>query len=134
MRRVRQISPTNRSDGFLGSDLTVDDGGPGFGGKPEDFTWKLIGAREALVLADPRSLDGTSPRRGLPDGGVIERWPPDQKTVGYQDPPGLAPLGPDRSRPGPASGVGRRGEAARPLLRCSIASSSGSTAKRFRVR
>ena len=95
MRRVRQISPTNRSDGFLGSDLTVDDGGPGFGGKPEDFTWKLIGAREALVLADPRSLDGTSPRRGLPDGGVVERWPPDQKTVGYQDPAWTgAPWGP----------------------------------------
>jgi hypothetical protein len=85
LRRVRQVSPVNRSDGFLGSDLSQDDGAF-FDGKPEDFTWKLVGEREALVLADPRSLDGTAQRKALPDGGIAEEWPPDQKVVGYQDP------------------------------------------------
>ncbi len=36
LRRVRAVSPTNRSDGFLGSDMSQDDG-PFFDGKPEDF-------------------------------------------------------------------------------------------------
>jgi hypothetical protein len=57
LRRVRQVSPTNRSDGFLGSDLSQDDG-PFFDGKPEDFTWKLVGETEMLRLTDPYSLNG----------------------------------------------------------------------------
>jgi hypothetical protein len=85
LRRVRQISPANRSDGFLGSDLSQDDG-TFFDGKPEDFTWKLTGERDALVLADPASLAGKVDRRARPDGGIEETWPADAKTVGYQDP------------------------------------------------
>lgn len=85
LRRVRQISPANRSDGFLGSDLSQDDG-TFFDGKPEDFSWKLVGEREALVLADPESLAGSVERRGRPNGGVEESWPAAQKVVGYQDP------------------------------------------------
>jgi Protein of unknown function (DUF1329) len=42
LRRVRQISTANRSDGFLGSDMSQDDG-TFFDGKPEDFSWKLVG-------------------------------------------------------------------------------------------
>jgi hypothetical protein len=97
LRRVRQISPANRSDGFLGSDLSQDDGAI-FDGKPEDFEWKMIGERTALVLADPASLAGTVKRTARPDGGYEEEWPPDQKVVGFQDPTwtGLAwaPLSP----------------------------------------
>ena len=97
LRRVRQISPANRSDGFLGSDLSQDDGAI-FDGKPEDFEWKMIGERTALVLADPTSLAGKVKRTPRPDGGYDEDWPPDQKVVGYQDPTwtGLAwaPLSP----------------------------------------
>jgi uncharacterized protein DUF1329 len=97
LRRVRQVSPANRSDGFLGSDLSQDDGSF-FDGKPEDFVWKLVGEREALVLADPASLTGAVTRHGRADGGIEETWPPDQKVVGYQDPAwhGLAwaPRGP----------------------------------------
>jgi len=97
LRRVRQVSSANRSDGFLGSDLSQDDG-TFFDGKPEDFTWKLVGAREALVLVDPASLAGKVERHGRPDGGFEERWPDGQKVVGYQDPAwrGLpwAPLAP----------------------------------------
>jgi hypothetical protein len=85
LRRVRQISPANRSDGFLGSDMSQDDG-TFFDGKPEDFTWKVTGERDALVLADPASLAGKVDRRGRPDGGIEETWPADTKTVGYQDP------------------------------------------------
>jgi hypothetical protein len=33
LRRIRQVSPSNRSDGFLGSDMSQDDG-PFFDGKP----------------------------------------------------------------------------------------------------
>jgi hypothetical protein len=97
LRRVRQVSPANRSDGFLGSDLSQDDGAI-FDGKPEDFTWKLVGEREALVLADPTSLAGKVGRKSLPDGGFADEWLVDTKVVGYQDPQwsGLAwaPLAP----------------------------------------
>jgi hypothetical protein len=97
LRRVRQVSSVNRSDGFLGSDLSQDDGSF-FDGKPEDFTWRLVGERDALVLADPTSLDGSAPRRARADGSIEERWPADTKVVGYQDPAwrGLpwAPLAP----------------------------------------
>jgi hypothetical protein len=85
LRRVRQISPSNRSDGFLGSDLSQDDG-TFFDGKPEDFVWTLVGEREALVLADPASLAGTAVRRARPDGTIEEHWPEGRKVVGYQEP------------------------------------------------
>ena len=85
LRRVRQVSPANRSDGFLGSDLSQDDGSI-FDGKPEDFEWKWVGERAQLVLADPTSLAGNVKRVKRPDGGYDEEWPVDQKVVGYQDP------------------------------------------------
>ena len=56
LRRVRQVSPTNRADGFLGSDLSQDDG-PYFDGKVEDFTWRLVGEQDLLVLFDRPSLE-----------------------------------------------------------------------------
>jgi hypothetical protein len=97
LRRVRQISPANRSDGVLGSDLSQDDGAI-FDGKPEDFEWKWVGERTQLVLTDPTSLAGNVKRTKRPDGGYDEDWPTDQKVVGYQDPQwtGLAwaPLAP----------------------------------------
>jgi hypothetical protein len=85
LRRVRQVSPANRSDGFLGSDMSQDDGAF-FDGKPEDFAWKLVGERDALVLADPASLAGRLDRRARADGTIEERWPAGEKVVGYQDP------------------------------------------------
>jgi hypothetical protein len=84
LRRVRKISPTNRSDGFLGSDLSQDDGSF-FDGKPESFEWKLLGEREGFVLADPASLTGGVKRSALPKGGYSEEWAPAQTVVGYQD-------------------------------------------------
>lgn len=55
LRRVRAVSPTNRSDGFLGSDMSQDDGSY-FDGKPEDFAWKLVGEGEILMIYDRNSL------------------------------------------------------------------------------
>jgi hypothetical protein len=84
LRRVRAVSPTNRSDGFLGSDLSQDDG-PFFDGKPQDFTWKLTGEQEVLRLVDPFSLSGRYRRIQAPNGGwrgVWEKLP----MVGFQDP------------------------------------------------
>lgn len=84
LRRVRQVSPANRSDGFLGSDMSQDDG-PFFDGKPEDFTWKLVGEAEVYRFCDPYSLGGKVDVRELDDGGwrMLLR---DDPMVGYQDP------------------------------------------------
>ena len=85
LRRVRAVSPANRSDGFLGSDMSQDDG-PFFDGKPEDFTWKLVGEADMLRLVDPKSFTGESPKQvWLPSGGWRSVWG-DAPVVGYQDP------------------------------------------------
>lgn len=68
LRRIRAVSPSNRSDGFLGSDMTQDDG-PFFDGKPEDFRWTIVGEAEMLRVVDPHSIRGESSRTALPEGG-----------------------------------------------------------------
>ena len=94
LRRVRAVSPANRSDGFLGSDMNQDDG-PFFDGKPEDFTWTLKGETDQLRLVDPLSLKGIADSFWLPTGGWRGIWP-DLKFIGYMDPEwkgvGWAPL------------------------------------------
>lgn len=84
LRRVRQVSPANRSDGFLGSDLTQDDGAY-FDGKVEDFTWKLVGEQELLVLFDAPSFDRQAALDRLPDGGWRMLIPGGAR-VGFQVP------------------------------------------------
>lgn len=84
LRRVRAVSPSNRSDGFLGSDMSQDDG-PFFDGKPEDFTWKLVGEAEMLRLVDIDSFGGTAKQIWLSGGGWRAVWP-NTPVVGYQDP------------------------------------------------
>jgi hypothetical protein len=85
LRRVRAVSPANRSDGFLGSDMSQDDG-PFFDGKPEDFTWKLVGSSEVLRLVDPKSFTPEAAKQvWLPGGGWRSVWG-DAPVVGYQDP------------------------------------------------
>ena len=68
LRRVRAVSPANRSDGFLGSDQSQDDGFF-FDGKVEDFDWKYVDHREAMRLVDPDSIAGKVKRKPLPGGG-----------------------------------------------------------------
>jgi Protein of unknown function (DUF1329) len=84
LRRVRAVSPANRSDGFLGSDLAQDDG-TFFEGKPEDFTWKLTGETDQLRLADPINLQGKSRNDWHPRGGWNAMWD-DIPFIGYMDP------------------------------------------------
>jgi len=83
LRRVRAVSPSNRSDGFLGSDMSQDDG-PFFDGKPEDFTWKLVGESEILRLVDPLSFQGEGHQVWLPGGGWRSVWP-EKPVVGFED-------------------------------------------------
>ncbi|HWP65974.1 MAG TPA: DUF1329 domain-containing protein [Candidatus Limnocylindria bacterium] len=83
LRRVRAVSPSNRSDGFLGSDMSQDDGNF-FDGKTEDFTWKLVGQREALRLTDPDALAGKVVRHALPKGGWRTPFPNNDRTAGFQ--------------------------------------------------
>jgi hypothetical protein len=85
LRRVRAVSPANRSDGYLGSDISGDDGFF-FDGKPEDFEWKLIGKRDALRIVDPNTVAGSIPVPPAPGGGwkvLTDLNPP---TVGYETP------------------------------------------------
>ncbi len=83
LRRVRAVSPANRSDGFLGSDLSQDDGNF-FDGKPEDFTWKLVGHHDALRMTDPDALAGKVVRRPLPGGGWRTPFSNNERTFGAQ--------------------------------------------------
>ena len=73
LRRTRQVSTLNRSDGFLGSDISLDEG-PFFDGKPEDFTFRVVGAGEQLVLVDPYSVRGDADLVPVPGGGWRIVW------------------------------------------------------------
>lgn len=85
LRRVRAVSPANRSDGFLGSDMSQDDG-PFFDGKPEDFTWTFAGETEQLRIVDPLNLQGKNEAFWVPGGGWRANWDPELKIIGFQDP------------------------------------------------
>jgi hypothetical protein len=86
LRRVRAVSPSNRSDGFLGSDLSQDDGNF-FEGKPEDFVWTTVGVREGFRLADADSIKGEGgPPRWSETGGWRDVWTKNRPAAGYQVP------------------------------------------------
>jgi hypothetical protein len=67
------VSALNRSDGFLGSDISLDDGSF-FDGKPEDFTFRLIERRDQLVLMDPYSITGDTEIIPVQGGGWRILW------------------------------------------------------------
>jgi hypothetical protein len=83
LRRVRAVSPANRSDGFLGSDQSQDDGFF-FDGKPEDFTWRITGHKDSFRLVDPDSIAGRVQRRALPGGGWRTIPYNNDRSVGFQ--------------------------------------------------
>ena len=85
LRRVRAVSPANRSDGYLGSDISGDDGFF-FDGKPEDFEWKLIGKRDALRVVDPNNVKGDLKIPAAPGGGFTTLFDDDKKMTGFEDP------------------------------------------------
>jgi Protein of unknown function (DUF1329) len=91
LRRVRAVSPANRSDGFLGSDFSSDDG-PFFDGKPEDFEWTLKGEVEMYRIAESLNLQGKADMRWIEGSQCFESkgcfdtaWP-DLPYIGYMDP------------------------------------------------
>ncbi len=58
IRRIRRMSPANRSDAFVGSDCCIDDAW-GYDGRIIAFDWKLVRTQEALVpykSGDPELL------------------------------------------------------------------------------
>ena len=60
IRRARRMSPANRSDAFVGSDLCVDDAW-GYAGKVNNFEWKVLRKEQQLVPffdTDPQPLQG----------------------------------------------------------------------------
>ncbi len=69
LRRVRAVSPANRSDGYLGSDISSDDGYL-FDGKPQEFQWRLLEKREGLRVVDPDGVPANvlKPRPGKEGG------------------------------------------------------------------
>jgi hypothetical protein len=83
LRRVRATSPANRSDGFLGSDESQDDG-PFFDGKVEDFEWKLAGEADQLRLSEKTNLAGKATARWIDGKGWDTDWP-DLPYIGYMD-------------------------------------------------
>jgi hypothetical protein len=85
LRRVRAVSPANRSDGYLGSDISGDDGFF-FDGKPEDFEWKLVGKRDGLRIVDPGSVSGPLNVNPAPGGGWIVLSDLNPPTAGYRAP------------------------------------------------
>lgn len=96
LRRVRPINPANRADGFLGSDISQDDG-PYFDGKPEDFEFKLL--REGWILGtfenkgldeplQPTKLDEDTEISDLIDGSEVG-WRvqyPESNLIASQEP------------------------------------------------
>ena len=83
LRRVRATSPANRSDGFLGSDESQDDG-PFFDGKVEDFEWKLAGETDQLRVSEETNLKGEAKARWVEGKGWDTDWP-DVPYIGYMD-------------------------------------------------
>ena len=67
------MNPLNRSDGFLGSEICLDDG-PFFDGKPESFNFRLLGRQDMLVLIDPFSVRGEGELVPLEKGGWRILW------------------------------------------------------------
>jgi hypothetical protein len=83
MRRVRATSPANRSDGFLGSDVSQDDG-QFFDGKVQDFEWKVVGQSDQLRLSEETNLKGEARTKWVEGAGWDVEWP-DLPFVGYMD-------------------------------------------------
>jgi len=83
LRRVRATSPSNRSDGFLGSDESPDDG-PFFDGKVEDFDWKVVGQSDQLRYSEETNLKGQAKATWVEGKGWNVEWP-DIPFLGYMD-------------------------------------------------
>lgn len=70
-RRVRRFSAKERADSFMGSEGTLDDF-EGFSGRVLDYTWRYLGRRKVLYVADSKHelAQAFGPHSRLPD----DRW------------------------------------------------------------
>lgn len=70
-RRVRRLSAQERADGFMGSDMNMDDF-EGFSGRVLDWSWTYLGKRQVLHVTDAKSATSTffGPMSRVPH----ERW------------------------------------------------------------
>ena len=70
-RRVRRLSARERADRFMGTDLTMDDF-EGFSGQVLDYSWRYLGKRKMLAVADSREplISFFGPKSRVPD----EQW------------------------------------------------------------
>jgi hypothetical protein len=84
LRRVRAVSPSNRSDGFLGSDTSQDDA-QFFDAKVEDFQWTLAGQADQLRISEETNLKDQAKAVWVEGRGWNSEWP-DVPFVGYMDP------------------------------------------------
>ncbi len=85
LRRVRAVSPSDRSDGVLGSDLSQDDGNF-VDMKPEDFLWKTVGLRDGLRIIEPESVHGRGgPLQWVSSTGYRDTWPHATPAAGFQE-------------------------------------------------
>ncbi|MEW6439775.1 MAG: outer membrane lipoprotein-sorting protein [bacterium] len=82
IRRVRRVSPANRSDAFLGSDFTMDDAW-GYAGKVNSFSWKILRKADQLIPfldPEPQPLEANDRGEYMTGAAVKEIiW-------GYQEP------------------------------------------------
>ena len=134
LRRVRAVSPANRSDGFLGSDMSQDDG-PFFDGKPEDFTWTLKGEKDMLRIVDPLNLQGKSNSVWMPDRRLarqLGRRSEDHRLPGSR--PGRAWPGRRAAPRSPSVASGSSKACRRIATTCTASSSSTSTRRPSRAR
>src|SRR5215813_3640869 len=81
LKRVRVLNAANGSDGLFGSDLAHDDPYL-FSGKVPYFTWKLVGAQDALV---PYTLPNPKVLRPVERGYELES-PLDLLAMGWDTP------------------------------------------------
>jgi len=80
VRRVRRMSPGNRSDALMGSDFAVDDAG-GYDGKVTAMEWKFVRSQEALV---PFPVSGFSRLEVGEDGAWQSSEHVEEMTYGYE--------------------------------------------------
>ena len=126
LRRARQVSALNRSDGFLGSDISLDDGAF-FDAKPEDFTFKLFERHDQFVLVDPFSVRGKGEVVPVAGGRLADRLEGRAAYRGRRAGLARAPVGAGECGAGAAAGMDHRSHTTRselslrphrPALRC----------------
>jgi len=70
-RRVRRLSAKERADGFMGSDMTLDDS-EGFSGRILDYSWEYLGKKVIMHVSDSKHAQAEF--FGLGSNVPHDRW------------------------------------------------------------